>query len=298
MILQLLEDLIKTHGETSSDFYRVPKLGQHYSVRWAAEDMEYERSKGGQQATPGGGLIPGGGMLSATSNNDPGDNVAEAAAADKVLQGKRASNQRVTAGEFTEKTPFGELTQRLVAGLIEDNLMTSVEDSADSGGVKRQGSGEDASCDGVNGKDQLIKSLNIANPEALEARVKKELLEQGILDEEDDDAGGGANEDKKAVGLGGSDEVLVELMRCQNELRAVSAHNLQQLKRLLKAAKEEMVRQELRNKLVEADDDVMDAYRKISTARSKKRPPSKKEREQAWKALKEREIILKQLESV
>lgn len=24
-----------------------------------------------------------------------------------------------------EKTPFGELTQRLVAGLIEDNLMTS-----------------------------------------------------------------------------------------------------------------------------------------------------------------------------
>ena len=73
-------------------------------------------------------------------------------------------------------------------------------------------------------------------------------------------------------------------------------HNLHQLKRLLKAAKEELVRQELRNKLAEADAEVMDAYQKISAARSKKKPPSKKERETAWKALKEREVILKELE--
>ncbi len=31
--------------------------------------------------------------------------------------------------------------------------------------------------------------------------------------------------------------------------------------------------------------------------RSKKRPPTKKEKEQAWKALKEREIVLKELEA-
>ena len=47
-----------------------------------------------------------------------------------------------------------------------------------------------------------------------------------------------------------------------------------------------------------ADDQVMEAYKKISTARSLKKPPSKKDREQAWKALKEREIILKNLEAV
>ena len=28
-----------------SEYYRVPKLGQHYTLRWATEDMEYERSK-------------------------------------------------------------------------------------------------------------------------------------------------------------------------------------------------------------------------------------------------------------
>jgi transcriptional adapter 3 len=42
----------------------------------------------------------------------------------------------------------------------------------------------------------------------------------------------------------------------------------------------------------------MDAYQKISSARSKKRPPTKKERDMAWKSLKEREIILKELESI
>ena len=31
-----------------------------------------------------------------------------------------------------EQTPHGELTQRLVAGLIEENLMTSVEESIDA----------------------------------------------------------------------------------------------------------------------------------------------------------------------
>ena len=59
-----------------------------------------------------------------------------------------------------------------------------------------------------------------------------------------------------------------------------------------------MARQEVRNKLQQADNEVMEAYRKISQARSKKKPPTKKEREQAWKALKERDIILKQLESI
>lgn len=91
----------------------------------------------------------------------------------------------------------------------------------------------------------------MTNAEALESRVRKELEEQGILDPNDDalEAAGLAN-------LDDNDEILEELKRCQNELRGVSTHNLGQLKRLLKAAKEEMVRQELRNRLAKADTEV------------------------------------------
>ena len=42
---------------------------------------------------------------------------------------------------------------------------------------------------------------------------------------------------------------------------------------------------------------VMEVYRKIQAARAKKKSPSKKEMELAKKALKEREIIVRQLES-
>ena len=35
---------MKTHSDMS-EYFRVPKLGQHYTMRWAAEDMEYERTK-------------------------------------------------------------------------------------------------------------------------------------------------------------------------------------------------------------------------------------------------------------
>ena len=57
---------------------------------------------------------------------------------------------------------------------------------------------------------------------------------KGILDANDGGGGEGAN-------VVENDEILEEMRRCQSELKAVSAHNLGQLRRLLKAAKEEMV---------------------------------------------------------
>merc|ERR1712080_469561 len=110
--------------------------------------------------------------------------------------------------------------------------------------------------------------------------------EQGILDPNEEETDGGA------------DEIQQELARCQQELKAVSQHNLAQLKRLVKAAREEMARQEVRDRLAQADREVCEAYKKIAASRSKKKSPSKKEKEVAWKAIKDREAILKQLEGI
>ena len=49
------------------------------------------------------------------------------------------------------------------------------------------------------------------------------IFSKGILDPNEDTKDGVEN-----------DEILEELVRCQNELKAVSTHNLSQLKRLLK----------------------------------------------------------------
>lgn len=53
------------------------------------------------------------------------------------------------------------------------------------------------------------------------------------------------------------DEILLELKRCQAELRAVSAHNAQQLSRLLTLARESLVRHDLKKKLRDADQKVL-----------------------------------------
>jgi len=251
--VKLLEDLIKGHGDLS-EYQRVPKLGQHYTQRWAKEDLESERLK---------------------SSSDPNaSNDGKNDEAGQLLKKVEPNN---------EDSPFGEMTQRLVAGLLEENAI-SANDVDDA--TKKGSGGDSSDTENVTAKGQLIKSLNITNAENLEARVRKELEEQGILDPNDD------------IKDGDHDEILEELVRCQNELKALSNHNLTQLRRLLKAAKEEMARQEVRNKLQQADNEVMEAYKKITAARAKKKPPTKKERDGAWRALKEREIILRQLENI
>ena len=52
------------------------------------------------------------------------------------------------------------------------------------------------------------------------------------------------------------DEILMELRRCQTELRAVSNHNISQLTRLLNLARDSLVRHDLKKRLRDADQKV------------------------------------------
>jgi len=240
--VKFVEEMIKGYSDMG-EYYRTPPLGQHYAIRWAKEDLDLEKAKGGDE------------------NRD----VKEESGSKMVKKEQKA-----------DSSPFGELTQRLVQGLMEENLMSQVDDVM----VER------AREDEVGTRNSFIQSLKVSNGDSLERRLRKELEEQGILDPNEDD------------GDAGHDEVQQELARCQQELRAVSQHNLTQLRRLAKSAREEMARQEVRNRLAEADREVCEAYKKIAASRSKKKSPSKKEKEVAWKAIKDREAILKQLEGI
>lgn len=255
--IKLLEDLIKNHEE-DSEYYKIPGLGKHYSIKWAQEDLLEEQKEGAKVNEKRRGL-----------NNSSNLNATDS---EKLL--KKAEKEC-----NDDSSPFGALTQRLVACLIEENIMTPMDESI-------TGPPEIAEANVVSvplNKGGLIKSLNISNASQLERRIKRELEEQGIFEAEDNPQ---ENPD---------DEILAELRKCQAELKALTSYNLQTKRRLLKLAKEEMVKQELRRKLQAADAEVMDAYRRITAARQKKKTPTKKEKEQAYKALREREGIIKTL---
>ena len=91
----MLEELVKTHSDLS-EYHRIPPLGQHYTQRWAKEDLENERVKGSAQA----------------SGADGADKqLDELSGSTKLL---RKVAESVANNE--ESAPYGELTQRLVGG--------------------------------------------------------------------------------------------------------------------------------------------------------------------------------------
>lgn len=247
--IKMLEDLINAPND-DSDYYKTPPLGRHYTLRWAQEDLQDEQKEGLKLADGKKKGIKG-----ESGNSD---------LSDKLLKEVDMN------GCSDDVAPLGPLTQRLIAGLVEENVLVSdIENKGVDGlGHTRPG---------------LIKSLGLGSASSLEKRIKKELQEQGVMEtdygNEDDD-----------------DEILMELRRCQTELRAVSNHNIAQLTRLLNLARDSLVRHDLKKRLRDADQKVLEAYRTIAAARQKKKTPSKKDKDIAWKAIKDREVIVRQLD--
>ncbi|CAG5123926.1 unnamed protein product [Candidula unifasciata] len=260
--LRVIEEMLKSYDE-ETEYLKIPALGVHYTQRWAEEDLMEEQNDGTKLSDRKKKKSP--------SNNEM--NVTTYAQTGVLL--KKA--ELCKTDYFMDDSPFGPLTQRLVSALIEDNLMTPIDDSmADTA--------ECADEAPAMSPRMLAKQLNIGNPATLERRIRKELEEQGILEKEEEE------EDDP------NDEVLAELRKKQQELRAISQQNVNILKSLYRQGQEDMARQELKTKLLAADSEVMEAYRKIQIARQKKKSPTKKEKETIAKVLKDREAIIRALE--
>ncbi|XP_005102557.1 transcriptional adapter 3-B [Aplysia californica] len=260
--LRVIEEMLKSYEE-ETEYMKIPPLGIHYSERWAEEDLLEEQNEGAKISEK----KKSGGQSNKEVN---GNSTSEASSLLKKVDPKKNDY-------FLDDSPFGPLTQRLVSALIEDNLMTPMDDAmADTA--------ECADEAPAISPRMLAKQLNIGNPATLERRIRKELEEQGILEKEEEE------EDDP------NDEVLAELRRKQQELRAISQQNINILKSLYRQGQEDMARQDLKKKLQAADSEVMDAYRKIQNARQKKKSPTKKEKDAIVKALKDRDTIIKALE--
>uniref|UniRef100_A0A5K3EVV0 PDZ domain-containing protein n=1 Tax=Mesocestoides corti TaxID=53468 RepID=A0A5K3EVV0_MESCO len=93
----------------------------------------------------------------------------------------------------------------------------------------------------------------------------------------------------------GTDHLSLALMRRQRELRLVCAANHNILHRLIQAARRDLQRQEIQRRLAIADADVIEAYNKLESYKAQKRSALKRDRDFAWKTLKEREKIRAEL---
>lgn len=180
----------------------------------------------------------------------------------------------------SETCPYGSLTQRLISAFVQENIIAPPENNS-SNDEKPSSHTSDTDQNTVS---RVSKAASTPHTTKLENRIRAELIEQGILEASD------GNKD--------DDEVLTELKRCQQELRAVNSRNREVVTQLLKLVKLDQDKDEIRKKIEAANTEIMEQYQKISSARQKKRNLMKKEKDAAMKALKDREALIKQLEQI
>nr|XP_013189702.1 unnamed protein product [Amyelois transitella] len=178
------------------------------------------------------------------------------------------SNIRKKIEKSNDNIITGPLTQRLVSALLEENVM-----SYDVPDVKVKQSG-------------TTKSYK--NSLTLEKVLRKELVEQGILDPED----------LPPLTNPADDEILAEIKKCQTELTAVRKDNCKNLKNLIGLCKQEMIRLNLKKQLDQVDMECIEVYKKMVAAKQKKRPITKKEKEDAWKVINEQIRLNKEINAL
>ena len=260
----MLEDIIKSYDDIDSEYMKVPNLGKHYTSKWSVKTDTLAES------------------IDATARGPPEKSSKKAK--ETKVKGKKKGGKKDDSAD--EKGSFGILTQRLLQSLLEDPSETSEPDSP----------GTDQKHSLTNGN--VLKTLSLGNTAQLEKRIKKELEETGLLDTLFDDPAESQTSSRRTSSGDDEDEVLRELIRAQKELKTVSAQNLSSFKCLLSSAKVDIARQEIQAKLDAADEEVVDAYKKLMTAKSKKKTMTKKEKDACLKALKDRDVLVKQLDAL
>lgn len=257
--LKFLEDLIKV-SEDDTEYYKVPPLGKHYSEKWALEDLHDEQEFGKKASD----------KKQSTLKSSNVDNVAETNLNEMLKKG----SENLPADETC---PFGPLTQRLISAFVEENIIAPITEEP------LEGKGP---MEGVKVTPGGSKLLHVPHARTLESKIRQELEMQGIIERSEE-----TNEGDEG------DEVLNELKKRQAELQALVTLNQKMKRELLEAAHTEMRKQELRHRVQAADAEVLEWFRKFSSYKQNKKSPTKREREMASNALKERETILRVLNS-
>lgn len=112
----------------------------------------------------------------------------------------------------------------------------------------------------------------LKNGIAAERRIRKNLIEQGILEAKDAAPGGERQDDV--------DEVLMEIQRVRSDLMAIAESNTSQLTALKVMALDEIKRLEIKRKLDDVDSQIIEQHKRIQLAKQKGRSLSKPERDE------------------
>ncbi|CRL02073.1 CLUMA_CG015135, isoform A [Clunio marinus] len=243
--IRLLDGLLEEYSGTLAP--QIPELGPHYTTQWGIEEHKEEQDVGHPQ-------IKG----KKTSNFQQNGDVM------RVLRNSKKMGDGIT----------GPFTQRLVSALMEENMIGDGHSTATATTTSTENS--NSSLENIPNNTNMVHTRSAANllknGIAAERRIRKELIEQGILEAKDAVPSGERQDDV--------DEVLMEIQRVRSDLMAIAESNTSQLATLKEVALNEIKRLEIKKKLDDVDHEIIEHHKRIQLAKQKGRSLPKSERDE------------------
>lgn len=263
--IRLLDGLLEEYSGPLAP--QIPELGPHYSSQWGLEDIKEEQDTGNSQ-------IKG---KKSTNGQQNGDVM-------RVLRNSKKMGDGIT----------GPFTQRLVSALMEENL---IDGQATAPATTTSTENSNSSLENIPNNNNMMHTRSAANllknGIAAERRIRKELIEQGILEAKDAVMADGERPDDDEV-----DEVLMEIQRVRSDLIAIAESNTRQLSTLKEVSIDELKRIEIKRKLDDVDHEIIEHHKRIQLTKQKGRSLSKLERDEILRLTEKQKKLSTELDSL
>jgi Mg2+ and Co2+ transporter CorA len=193
------------------------------------------------------------------------------------------------------------LTQRLVSALMEENHSLTDHNSATATTTSTENSNSNSSLENIPNNSNMVHTRSAANllknGIAAERRIRKELIEQGILEAKDVLApavGGGVGLERAEE----VDEVFTEIQKVRSDLMAIAESNTSQLTTLKEVAHNEMKRVEIKRKLDDIDHEIVEQNKRVQLAKQKGRALTKGERDEIFRLIEKQKKLSNELDNL
>jgi transcriptional adapter 3 len=264
--IRLLDVLLDEYAGTMAP--QIPDLGPHYSTAWGPDDVKDEQD-GTNHQQKSGSKKPANGQQN-------GDVM-------RVLRNSKKMGEGIT----------GPFTQRLVSALMEENLINDGHHTTATA-TTTSTENSNSSLENIPNNTNMVHTRSatnlLKNGIAAERRIRKELIEQGILEAKDVTASGEVQEDV--------DEVFTEIQKVRSDLMAIAESNTSQLTTLKEVAHNELKRLEIKRKLDDVDHEIVEQSKRVQLAKQKGRSLSKSERDEILRLIEKQRKLSNELDSL
>lgn len=281
--IRLLDVLLEEYSGVLAP--QIPELGPHYASQWGLEDVVVKEEVHQETNSPSLGKRESANKKNSVVQNGIGGGggvVQQNGDVMRVLRNSKKMGEGIT----------GPLTQRLVSALMEENL--SLTDHHVSATATTSTENSNSSLENIPNNSNMVHTRSAANllknGIAAERRIRKELIEQGILEAKDAITQVEQPEDV--------DEVLTEIQKVRSDLMANAEFNTTQLSTLKSVAHNELKRLEIKRKLDDVDHEIVEQNKRVQLAKQKGRSLTKSERDEILRLIDKQKKLSNELDNL